>query len=220
MDDANQNWRDCAEELGLELCELEPLEALRLALLDMNGLDPGQEDRLPPEEQSKLSSLQRVLALLEKLGALSRLGETAWKTTMVRGDYKGNHVSVHSLRIQQEAHTGVSLRFARPLGVGLRIVREGMGHKLGKLLRLTQDLQLDDPVLDPLVLIQAEDVEGARVWLQDEGLREELRDLFQLTEGIEVLDWGLRFQGGQGELTPARVRALLEAMLPIAYHVR
>jgi len=220
MNDQDQNWRACAEELGLELCELKPLEAMRTALLDMNGLEAGQEDQLPPEEQSKIKGLERVLGLLESFGALSRLSETAWKTTMVRGDYKGNHVSVHSLRVQQESHTGVSLRFARPLGLGLRIVREGVGHKIGKFLRMTQDLQLDDPVLDPLILIQAEDAAGAKAWLQDEGLREELRDLFQLTEGIEVLDWGLRFQGDQGELTPTRVRAVLEAMLPVAYHVR
>lgn len=219
---SNTNWEACAAELGLELVQLAPLEAVRTASLDMHGLDPGQEDQLPPEEQSKIKHLGTALKLLESFGGLAGLpsGGGGWQTLMLRGEHQGYRVSVHSVQANQETETGISLRFPRPLGFGLRIVREGFGHKLGKLLRLTQDLQLEDETLDPLVLIQAEQVEGAKTWLSDPGLREDLRDLFQLSEGIEVLDWGLSYRGDAEEFSPSRVGAVLKAMTPIARHVR
>ncbi len=223
MNEPDSDWTDLARELGLEQCELKPLEALKVAALDMHGLDPGQEDQLPPDERTKIQRLEQALQVLESLGAFTSLmaagPHAGWRSRLLRGDYREHRVSVFSLE-GQEANYGVSLRFRRRLGWGLRIVREGFGHKLGKLLRLTQDLQLDDAELDPLVLIQAEDVAGAKGWLGDPGLREDLRDLFQLSEGVEVLDWGLRFQGDSGNLTPGRVRAILDAMLPIATYVR
>jgi hypothetical protein len=223
MNAPESEWTDLARDLGLEHCDLKPLEALKVAALDMHGLEPGEEDQLPPEDRSKIQNLERALKMLESLGALSRLAaagaNAGWRSKLLRGEYRGHRVSIHSLE-GQESKYGVSLRFSRRLGWGLRIVREGMGHKLGKLLRMTQDLQVDDPTLDPLVLIQADDVESAKDWLTDPGLREDLRDLFQLSEGVEVLDWGLRFQADSGGLTPGRVRSLLDAMLPITAHVR
>lgn len=223
MNAPDSEWTDLARDLGLEHCDLKPLEALKIAALDMQGLEPGEEDQLPPEDRSKIQSLERAMQLLESIGALSRIAElganAGWRSRLLRGEYRGHRVSIHSLE-GQESKYGVSLRFQRRLGWGLRIVREGMGHKLGKLLRMTQDLQVDDPTLDPLVLIQAEDTESAKAWLSDPGLREDLRVLFQLSEGIEVLDWGLRFEAESGGLTPSRVRALLDAMLPITDYVR
>lgn len=215
-----------AQAFGLEISQLSPLERVEAALLEQHGLEPGQTERLPAEVRSQVEGFRKLAALQSAAGAMARLfmaraGAGAGFSSgafLARGEYQGYRVSIHCIQRGEEGlATGVSLRFPRPLGLGLRIRREGLAHKLGKLLRLTQDLQVDDPRLDPLVLIQAEDSAGAAGWLGDPGLREDLCVLFELSEGIEVWDWGLRFEGlGEEQFQVARIRAILEAMVPVA----
>lgn len=223
MNTPDADWTELATELGLVHENLKPLEAMRVATLDLQGLEQGQEADLPPEEQQKVQNLERALKMLESVGALAGLAAAGasmgWRSRLLRGEYRGRRVSVHSLE-GNVSRCGVTVRFRRRLGFGLRIVRENMGHKLGKLVRMTQDLQVEDSTLDPLVLIQAEDTPGAQAWLSDPALRADLIDLFQLSEGVEVLDWGVRFQDETAGLTPARVRSILDAMLPVTDHVQ
>jgi hypothetical protein len=217
MDAANE-WKAIAAEVGLELRELSVLDAMGIASLSMHGLDPGQEDQLPEEEQTKLRRFEKALALFESFSGV-KVSQASPTAFLIHGQYRGHSMSAHSIAGREDPQAGISLRFPRRLGLGLRITREGLGHKLGKFLRLTQDLQLDDPELDPLILVQAEDVEGAQAWLADPGLREDLRTLFELSRGIEVLDWGLRYTVEDGKLTADLLRSVLNAMLPVAAHV-
>lgn len=222
--DVEAEGRALAAELGLEFLHLTLEETARAAVLEQHGLDLGQEDRLPPEARQALAVLDNVIgkkaaSLPGGLGLAGRLflATGARPGFLVRGTYQGFHASIYPARGSQGAGRGVSLRFRRPLGFDLRICREGLGHKLGKLLRLTQDLQVADPVLDPLVLIQAEDASAAQAWLADPALREELALLFRLSEGIEVLRWGLRYRtDNDAPLIPERVREILDVMCPVA----
>lgn len=204
------DWSAVARELDFEVVELPLEEGVRVGFLAEHGLDPGQEDQLEAGARKNLGRALQAVKLLSGVMGLSGLA-----ATFVRGEHRG-HVAHLFERQGESPSLGISLRFAQPVGCGLRIVREGLHHKLGKLLRLTQDLQLADPQLDPLVLIQASDEARARDWLANEALRAELIELFQLSEGVEVLDWGLRYTEPRGSLTPARARVLLDAMASAA----
>lgn len=209
------DWQALAEELDLELLELSLEDSVRIGFLAQQGLDPDQAERLPPQKRTELKHALKAVAMLSSLAGMALGGLSLSQANLLRGDFRGLRAHVSQQRGEHPS-VGVSLRFAQPVGCGLRIVREGLQHKLGKLLRLTQDLQLADPELDPLILIQAEDEQRARDWLANEALRAELLQLFQLSEGVEILDWGLRYDEPGETINAGRACAILDAMANVA----
>ena len=209
------DWSALADELGLELLQLSLEDGVRIGYLAERGLDPDQAESLPPAQRKELGHALKAVSMLAGLAGMALGGLSLAKANLLRGEYQGLRAHVFQRRGEHPS-IGISLRFAAPVGCGLRIVREGLHHKLGKLLRLTQDLQLADPELDPLVLIQAEDESRARDWLANEALRAELLQLFQLSAGVEVLDWGLRYDEPGETINAGRARAILDAMANVA----
>lgn len=73
-------------------------------------------------------------------------------------------------------HLVVVLR--QPKNLKLHIYSEWLGSRIGKFLFRLQDVQVGDPILDPLVMIKAEDVTGATELLKETKVQAGLRAVF------------------------------------------
>jgi hypothetical protein len=87
------------------------------------------------------------------------------------------------------------MRFARPLGIGLRVFRGGLAHTLGAMLG-GQDVQCGHRVFDDAFIVKATDPDAARSMLAGGGA-EAFVKLAQIAPDVEANDDGIRLSTRQ-----------------------
>lgn len=112
------------------------------------------------------------------------------ENTRMSGRYEGMHVEVDTQLRGQQRWTVFTVRFDRPLGVGLVITRQTSLSSLGKLLGM-QDIETGDRTFDDRFVIKGNPASTVRSMLGPE-VRQRLAALADQATKIEVKDDMLR----------------------------
>ena len=106
----------------------------------------------------------------------------------------------------------LTLLFEKSGDIGLSIYKEGFWSRVGKFLG-AQDIQLQNPILDPMVMIKAKDTMKAERILQKTGVQQALISLFQHSDGFEVSDTGIEYKAKGKYLETKTIEALMRRMV-------
>lgn len=108
------------------------------------------------------------------------------ENTRMHGRYEGVYVDVDT-KIQNGGRvTQFTVRYDRPLGVGLKLTRQGSMSGLGKLLGM-QDIEVGDPMFDGRFVVKGSPERAVRALLTPE-VRARLVDLQSQASHLEVAD--------------------------------
>lgn len=138
----------------------------------------------------------------------------------LEGEREGVRVSIHAEARQSgknsTTYTVVRAYAEDDAGFALSVTREGAFFKLGKALFGLEEVQLDDPELDPKVKIKAQDASSARALLCRDEVRRSLLDLCAIKGDFRLSRDRIQWER-QGVLTDAaELGAVLDLLLPIA----
>jgi len=108
------------------------------------------------------------------------------ENTRMHGRYEGMYIDVDTKLEKGERVTQFTVRYDRPLGVGLKLTRQGALTGLGKLLGM-QDIEVGDPVFDARFVVKGTPEHAVRAMLTPE-VRSRLVDLQGQASRLEVAD--------------------------------
>lgn len=132
------------------------------------------------------SSAEHVLATAWQQVATARGLALDLAAGRMSGRVEGMHVEAATLVQKGARVTQLVVRFDRPLGVGLRLTRQGALSGVGKLLGM-QDIEVGDPVFDQRFVVKGAPVEAVRAMLTPE-VRARLVELQAQAGELSVAD--------------------------------
>jgi len=108
------------------------------------------------------------------------------QNTRMHGRYEGMYVDVDTKIERGNRVTQFTVRYDRPLGVGLKLTRQGSMSGLGKLFGM-QDIEVGDPAFDGRFVVKGAPEQAVRAMLTPE-VRARLVDLQSQVSHLEVAD--------------------------------
>ena len=200
----NQAWRQLALDLGFEYKEgKEGMRQLfeKMSLLQMSSFSGAEIDQI---EQALNSPL--VMALLGNLfpgaitGRYKEYEVLISHTTTKRGD-----------RYDPAVH--VALFHPTPIDLKFSVKNQGFLGGLAERVFRKRYIQLEDPALDPLVLVQGEDPYQIQLWLTASHTRDALLAMYQYDKRFEVNHQGLMWHSDKGKtITAAKTDEVLQIL--------
>lgn len=115
---------------------------------------------------------------------------------------------------QRTTYTRVEMKLEPPLGLGLRVSREGLLTQLGKQYGGAKEVTLGDPRVDPVAFIVASDPAGAAALLQPPHVKQALVAMLGAIDAM-VTDEHVAVELRGTVLEAARVRPILATMRPL-----
>ncbi len=162
------------------------------------SFDPGA---LSVAIDSAVDLARRVIAARQAVGASSaeRAVDTVWRqvasargfeldvaNTRMSGRFEAMHVEVDAQLRRGARWTVFTVRFDHPLGLGLRLTRQGALSGLGKLLG-AQDIETGDPIFDKRFVVKGAPEAVVRGLLTPD-VRARLVELQERATELEVVD--------------------------------
>jgi hypothetical protein len=127
------------------------------------------------------------------------------------GEFEGSKVRIHFEKRggkNKTIYSVIDLIFEKPLSVDLSVSHEGLLGRLADFLGM-KDVQVDDPVLDPLLRIRAHDERSAKIFLLEAGHKEAMIRLFSKYDNVQMDQNGFHFEK-KGYITEAsQIREIL-----------
>lgn len=130
--------------------------------------------------------------------------------TAMHGRLDGMHVEVDTRLERGQRVTEFTVRFDRPLGVGLQLTRQGGLSGIGKLFGM-QDIEVGDPVFDARFVVKGSPEASVRTLLTPDVCRR-LVDLQAHSSVLEVADDCLRARVGWLVVEPAWLESGMAAV--------
>ena len=195
-----EQWRNLAAELGLEYKEGE--EGLRELFERMNRL---QMASFSNEEIDRLEQVLESPLLMSLMGHLfpgAIVGHHRDYEILIR-----RTVNKRGGRSYPAVH--IALFHPTPLDIPFSVKSQGFLNGLVERLFHKRFIQLNDPQLDPLVIIQGEDPHQIQLWLTANRVRQALLNLYSNSNRFELNHQGIMWHSADGNTLDAHTAHLV-----------
>ena len=198
--DVTQQWRNLAADLGYDYKEGE--EGLRALFERMGQLQMASFSDSEAAQLEKALDNPLLMTLMGHLFPGAIIGRHRNYEVLIshtinkRGD--NSYPAIH-----------IALFLPDPVDLQFSVKSQNFLNGLAERLLRNRYIQLDDPTLDPLVIIQGEDPHQIQLWLTTSRVRQALLDLYTYDKKFEVNQQGIMWHSSNRKTIDATAAHLI-----------